>query len=70
MCGIIGMIGQTREDKWSETHRILENLLLVAEMRGRDATGFVAMTDSLEGSRDGKSIVAKEAVPATKFVET
>lgn len=64
------MIGQSKEDKWHETHRILENLFLVAEMRGRDATGFVAMTDSLEGSRDGKSVIAKDAVPASKFVET
>ena len=69
MCGIIGMIGQTKEDKWQETHRILSHLLLAAEIRGRDATGFVARTESLEGRGQRRTIIAKEAVPASKFVE-
>lgn len=69
MCGIVGMIGQSREDKWRETHRILSHLLLAAEIRGRDATGFVARTDSLEGPGQRRTIVAKAAVPASKFVE-
>ena len=69
MCGIIGMIGQTREDKWVQTHRILSHLLLAAEIRGRDATGFVAHSQSLERNGPRRTIIAKEAVPASKFVE-
>ena len=69
MCGIIGMIGVTREDKWKETHRILSHLLLAAEIRGRDATGFVARTESLERNMERRTIVAKAAVQASKFVE-
>src|SRR6185295_5269833 len=69
MCGIIGMIGQSKEDKWQETHRILSQLLLAAEIRGRDATGFVARSESLEGSGSRRTIIGKEAVPASKFIE-
>ena len=70
MCGIVGMIGPTKEDRWSETYRILSHLLVTAEIRGRDATGFVARTSSFENRGRSKTITAKQAIPATKFVET
>lgn len=69
MCGIIGMIGPTKEDRWRESCRILSHLLLVAEIRGRDATGFIARSSTLERSGLGKTITAKDAIPASKFVE-
>jgi glutamine phosphoribosylpyrophosphate amidotransferase len=69
MCGIVGMIGKTREDKWAETHRILSFLLLAAEIRGKDATGFVARTESLEGPAEGRTLIGKAAVKPSIFVE-
>jgi asparagine synthetase B (glutamine-hydrolysing) len=69
MCGIVGMIGQTRDDRWAETHRILSHLLLAAEARGRDATGFVARAASRGAASKGKTFIAKEAIPASKFVQ-
>lgn len=69
MCGIVGMIGQSKEDRWGETHRILSHLLLAAEVRGRDATGFVARVEALGGTGKRPIIVAKDAIPASKFVQ-
>ena len=69
MCGIVGFTGVTKQNTWAQTHRILSHLLLAAEIRGRDATGFVARSQSLEGTGPRRTIIAKEAVPASKFVE-
>ena len=69
MCGIVGFTGVTKADTWAQTHRILSNLLLAAEIRGRDATGFVARSQSLEGNGPRRTIIGKEALPASKFIE-
>ena len=70
MCGIVGMAGPTRENKWAETHRILTHLLLAAEVRGKDAVGYVARPESLEGASQRSYIVRKEPLPPSKFIET
>ena len=68
MCGIVGMIGQSKDDRWKETHRILSHLLLAAEIRGTHATGFAARTESQEGTGQRRTIIGKEAVQASEFV--
>ena len=45
MCGIFGYTGFARENRWGQTHRLLEALLLASEHRGQDATGFAALTE-------------------------
>ena len=69
MCGIIGMIGNTKENRWNETHRILTHLFLSAETRGRDATGFVAQPDPLKGWGDGRIVTDKEPIRSSQFVD-
>lgn len=69
MCGIIGIVGQTRKDRWTESHRILTHLFLSAESRGKDATGFVAQSDPFKGRQEGQIITAKEAIRASQFVD-
>lgn len=70
MCGIIGLVGQTKEDRWGESYRLLAALFLAAEVRGRDATGFVGLTDSLESPLRQSIVVAKAPLKASTFVET
>jgi glutamine---fructose-6-phosphate transaminase (isomerizing) len=67
MCGIIGLIGKTPKNRWSESHQIMTHLFLAAESRGYDATGFAAQPESSKS--DSKRIVQKEAVRASEFVE-
>lgn len=70
MCGIIGYIGYAREGQWRETHDLLGQLLIAAEPRGLDATGFVARTAPLHRPSQKNVIVAKAPVPAQRFVQT
>jgi glucosamine 6-phosphate synthetase-like amidotransferase/phosphosugar isomerase protein len=43
--------------------------LLAAEIRGKDATGYVARTESLEGLSESRTLIAKAAVRPSEFVE-
>ena len=67
MCAIVGMIGNNRSE-WAETYRLLTALLVAAQVRGRDATGFVAMTRPLKGKSPGTILLDKAPLPASDFV--
>jgi len=69
MCAIVGMVGEPDRDEWSETHRLLTALLVAAQVRGRDATGFVAVTRPLKGKASGAVVIDKAPLPAADFVE-
>lgn len=69
MCGIVGFIGQAREGQWQQTHDLLRGLFLAAEHRGQDATGFVAHTEPLDSPSNARIVLAKEPLPASRFVE-
>lgn len=69
MCGIAGVhIKNPKSVPTDKEHDLLErfcNLLLLGiENRGRDATGFVAVT------HDRKTVLHKDDVPAQEFVES
>lgn len=68
MCGIAGFIGHAREGQWRQTHSILGELFLASEHRGRDATGFAALTDPLGRHTRQLVVVGKEPVEASRFV--
>jgi glucosamine--fructose-6-phosphate aminotransferase (isomerizing) len=68
MCGIVGYVGQTAEDKWSETYRLINALLVAAEMRGKDATGFVAATEPFKSRHQQRIITDKQPIPSSRFV--
>ena len=68
MCGIVGMIGQTPEGTWGETHRLLTALLIAAESRGMDATGFLAATEPFKKHYRKKLVVEKQPLRASRFV--
>lgn len=68
MCGIIGMIGYTKEDHWKKTQKFMQTMLVRSEVRGTDATGFVALTDPYD--RIGKPCLISDKAPmkASRFV--
>lgn len=68
MCGIIGYVGSTREGEWTETHGLLTELLVQSIERGRDATGFAAITEPLDNPRNGRLITDKQPLVADEFV--
>lgn len=70
MCGIIGFTGDIQEGRWSETHRVLEAMFLAAESRGRDATGFAAITKPYKSSGKRDFVTAKEPIQASKFIQS
>lgn len=69
MCGIIGYVGRTREGEWRETHGLLSELLRQSLHRGRDATGFCALTEPLETPANGRIVTAKEPIESVDFVQ-
>jgi glucosamine 6-phosphate synthetase-like amidotransferase/phosphosugar isomerase protein len=69
MCGIIGYVGRTREGEWGQTHGLLSELLKQSLHRGRDATGFCALTEPLENPANGRVITAKQPVESIEFVQ-
>lgn len=68
MCGIVGMIGYTREDHWKKTQKFMQNLLIKSETRGIDATGFVALTDPYDRASKQRLISDKAPSKASRFV--
>lgn len=68
MCSILGMVGEPGRGRWAETHRLLTNLLVAAQVRGEDATGFVAATRPLARTAGGSVITDKAPLPAREFV--
>ena len=70
MCGIAGYIGQSREGKWGETYSILRELYVAMEHRGKDATGFVALTEPLDNPERQSVVMDKEPLTASKFIKS
>jgi len=70
MCGIIGIIGSTREGEWGQTHRLLTELLVQSIGRGRDATGFAAVAQPYGNELRRQLITDKSPVPADEFTST
>ena len=70
MCGIAGYVGYAREGQWGQTHSILRELFLASEHRGRDATGFAALTEPLDRPSRPSPVMSKAAIPASQFVGT
>ena len=68
MCGIIGYVGAAREGEWKQTHSLLSELLVESIERGRDATGFAALTEPLESPTSGRLVTDKEPVESVDFV--
>lgn len=69
MCGIVGFIGQVQENRWGQTHRLLEALMLASAHRGWDATGFAALTSPYKRQYAVKTIVEKQPIAVGKFVK-
>lgn len=69
MCGIIGFVGQVPEGVWGQTHDLLTELFRASEHRGRDAAGVVALAQPLDNPLMQKTVVAKEPLTASRFVE-
>ena len=60
MCGLLGVLNNDRrEGRWGQTHRIMEALFRNSESRGRHATGFAALTETLDRPYRQQIIVAK-----------
>jgi glucosamine 6-phosphate synthetase-like amidotransferase/phosphosugar isomerase protein len=70
MCGIAGYSGNSREGQWSETYTILRELFIASEHRGRDATGFAALTEPLDAPNRQSVIVGKQPLTASRYVKT
>jgi glucosamine 6-phosphate synthetase-like amidotransferase/phosphosugar isomerase protein len=68
MCAILGMIGYVPEGRWGQTYAVLRELYLASEHRGRDATGFAALTEPLDAPLDGHLVTTKEPLTAGLFV--
>jgi glucosamine 6-phosphate synthetase-like amidotransferase/phosphosugar isomerase protein len=67
MCGIIGIVGNIREGDWHETHGLLTELLVQSMERGKDATGFAAVTSPLDHPNRHRLITDKAPLPADQF---
>lgn len=59
MCGIAGVFAPTASPRWRA--RVFRKLLVLAQSRGDDATGYAY-------SRDGNMVVVKDGVKASEFV--
>ena len=70
MCSIIGFGGTPRKGQWRQTHRVLHELFVASVARGRDATGFAALTAPLQGKRRQRVVTEKQPVAADLFVAT
>jgi glucosamine 6-phosphate synthetase-like amidotransferase/phosphosugar isomerase protein len=70
MCGIIGLVGDIREGDWGQTHRLLTELLVQSIGRGRDATGFAAVTQPYGNELRRQLITDKSPVAADEFTST
>lgn len=69
MCGIFGFAGRTKENGWTETFDILNALFLASECRGKDASGFIAMTEPYANSLNFNMVTDKQAIRASEFAE-
>ena len=70
MCGLIGFAGHVREGQWRQTHAILSRLFEVSEKRGRDATGFAALTSPEDHPLRRRVFTEKQATPASEFIQS
>lgn len=66
MCGIAGIyFKKSRGYNWDAVEKMVDELVLGIESRGKDATGFVAITN-----KGKKAVLVKEPVRASLFVRT
>jgi len=70
MCGIIGIVGNVREGDWHETHNLLTELLVQSMERGKDATGFAAVTSPLHAPNRHRLITDKAPLAADEFTSS
>lgn len=70
MCGIIGIVGSVREGEWHETHSLLSELLVQSMERGKDATGFAAVTSPFDRPNRHRLITDKAPLAADAFTAT
>lgn len=69
MCGIIGYIGgRLPEGYWGESHKLLGELLLAAQSRGEDATGYAATKATFDAPQRLGALTAKCPGSAEQFV--
>ena len=68
MCGILGYVGYPKEGQWGETHRILDNLFVESEHRGRHASGFVATTSPFKMPIHQEVVTDKAPLPSSQFI--
>jgi glucosamine 6-phosphate synthetase-like amidotransferase/phosphosugar isomerase protein len=68
MCSIMGMVGEPARGQWRQTHRFLTNLFVASQIRGEDATGFVAVTRQTNGKGSGSVVTDKAPLAASDFV--
>lgn len=69
MCGIIGMVGQVPKGCWGQTHSIIANLFHHSEVRGKDASGFVANAVPLDYPERASTVFDKQPLRATEFIK-
>jgi len=69
LCGIIGFVGNIPEGCWGQTYRIIESLFRHVEVRGKDASGFVANAVPLDYPDRASVIAEKQPLKATEFVK-
>lgn len=70
MCGIIGIVGNVREGEWHGTHDLLTELFVQSMERGKDATGFAAVTSPLDHPHRRRLTTGKAPRAADDFCET
>lgn len=69
MCGICGYVGQPPEGQWGQTYQLVTALLVEAEIRGRDATGFVAVTEPSKDPGLQGLVIDKRPIRSSLFVK-
>jgi glucosamine 6-phosphate synthetase-like amidotransferase/phosphosugar isomerase protein len=70
ICSIVGMIGKTPEDRYSETYSLMRELMIAAQVRGTDASGIVYKTAPYGRRSQGRVVISKAAMPAAQFVDS
>ena len=58
ICAIVGMIGKTPEDRYTETYLLMRELMIAAQVRGTDASGIVYKTAPYERPSQGRVVIS------------
>jgi len=54
MCAVFGYVGKADRKRWRETHRLLRQLAIASEVRGKDAAGYAGI------AQDGSVVWARQ----------